>query len=237
MSDKDKITEIINTAVDYFLKNGDKIDYDTVNAVFRGKTIDCDITTASLLLAITVIVHNIPRRNKETGIWELRPYEECYNGSITFWKSNIQEKFMVKITNNKPMVDLVSGRILPKLTFYNTNNIYLESGFGEGVPDLIDEYGVTYEVKSNYRKNGSVSSLHNANRLIDFDGTHVVIYSVFNNIPDFRASLYRFPTIIEESDLKYYHALDDETLNLIKSGELISEVEKYIENKNIFKTN
>ena len=124
------------------------------------------------------------------------------------------------------MIDLVSGRVLPPLSFNNNNHDFLIAGCGESAPDLIDSDGITYEVKSNYREKGSVSSLHKANRLIDCDKSHIVIYFVYDNKPDFRAALYRFPNVIPE--LTYYHAINDDILALIKSGILVPKIEELL---------
>ena len=216
---------LVDIVVKYFLNNKDKISYDTLHELFSGITHTDELTTAAELIVGTAIVHNIPVKNKQMGTMELRSYTDCYGGLITFWKANQQEKFIIALTHNETLVDLASCRILPVLEFLNTNHDFLEAGMGEGIPDLVDlETGITYEVKSNYRTRDSVSSLHDANRLLDCDGTHLVCYSVFNNIPDFRAAMLRFPNKLPE--FKYSHAVNDNLLSIIKSGELIPEVEK-----------
>lgn len=221
---------LVGIVVNYFLENRDKISYDVLHELFSGAVHVDELTTTAELIAGTTIVHNIPVKNEKTGLMELRPIEACYPGQITFWKSNQQEKFIVNLTHNETLVDLASGRILPVLEFLNTNHEFLEAGTGEGIPDLVDiKTGVTYEVKSNYRRRGSVSSLHDANRLLDCDGTHLVCYSVYNNVPDFRAAMLRFPSKLPE--FKYSHAINDELLNIVKSGELIPEVESCLAEK------
>ena len=224
MIENDIKRKLVDIVVKYFLENKDKISYDTLHELFSGIVHVDELTTAAELIAGTTIVHNIPVKNKKTGLMELRPINACYTGQVTFWKSNRQEKFIVNLTHNEALVDLASGRVLPVLEFLNTNHEFLEAGAGERIPDLVDlETGITYEVKSNYRRRDSVSSLHDANRLLDCDGTHLVCYSVFNNIPDFRAAMLRFPNKLPE--FKYSHAIGDELLSLVKSGELIPEVE------------
>jgi hypothetical protein len=221
---------LVDLAVSYFLENKDKISYDKLHKLFSGIVSVDELTTAAELVAGTTIVHNIPVKNEKTGLMELRPIEACYPGQITFWKSNQQEKFIVNLTHNETLVDLASSRTLPRLNFLNTNHEFLEAGTGEGIPDLVDiETGITYEVKSNYRRRGSVSSLHDANRLLDCDGTHLVCYSVYNNVPDFRAAMLRFPNKLPE--FKYSHAINDELLSVVKSGELIPEVESRLAEK------
>lgn len=220
--------QIIKIVVDYILTNEDKMAYDFLNSLFSGEIYLDEINTAAGLVLGTAIVHNIPRKNKKTDLWELRPYTDCYGGLITFWKSNKEEKFVIRFSMEQSRMDLASGRILPALKFLNTNNEYLVAGFGKGGADLIDcNDEITYEVKSNYRKNGSVSSLHDANRLVDCDGTHIVIYPVlYDGSIDFSNAIYRFPNVIPESELTYSHAISDELLELVKSGELIPEIEK-----------
>lgn len=216
--------QLVDLAVNYFLDNNDKISYVLLNELFSGVTHENELKTAAELIVGTAIVRHIPVKNHNTNLMELRPYNECYPGQITFWKSNQQEKFIVKLTHNETLVDLASSRVLPVLDFLNTNHEFLEAGTGKGIPDLVDkETGITYEVKSNYRRRSSVSGLHDANRLLDCDGTHLVCYSVFNNIPDFRAALSRFPNKLPE--FNYSHAVSNELLEVIKSGELIPEIE------------
>ena len=211
--------KLIDLAVDYFLANKDKISYEQLDVLFNGNIYIDELTTAAMLLVSTAIVHNIPIKN------ELRQYENCYNGLITFWKSNKQEKYIVAITSSDTLIDLASGCVLPALEFLNKNHDFLVSGKGERIPDLIDtKTGITYEVKSNYMRRKSVSSLHNANRLLDCDNTHLVCYYVHNDIPESRAALMRFPNKIPE--FKYSHAVSNELLSIIKAGELIPEVEK-----------
>ncbi len=220
--------QIVNVVVDYFLENKDKISYSFLNDLFSSKLYIDEIHTAASLVAGTTIVHNIPRKDKDTGMWVTRPCTDCYGGLITFWKSNKEEKFVIRFSTEQSRIDLASGRVLPALKFLNTNNEYLVAGFGKGGADLIDcNDEITYEVKSNYRKNGSVSGLHDANRLIDCDGTHIVIYPVlYDGSIDFSNALYRFPNVIPESELTYSHSISGELLELIKSGELIPEIER-----------
>ena len=221
---------IVDYIVKYFLNNGAKISYDLLNDLFTNNILNNELITAAILTAATTIVHNIPVKNKETGRYGLRPYEKCYNGLYTFWQANQQEKFIVELTTKNSLVDLVSGNVLPKLRFLNTNHEFLEPGFGEDIPDLIDiKTNLTYEVKANYNKNNSVSGLHKANVLLDCDGTHLVGYHVFRNTADFRTVLYRFPNILPEFNPQ--HAVSDEILELIKSGELIAEIEKRLANE------
>jgi hypothetical protein len=222
--------QIIKAVVDYFLENKDKMSYDFLNDLFSGKIYLDEINTAAGLVVGTVIVHNIPRKDKDTGMWVIRPCTDCYGGLITFWKSNKEEKFVIRFSTEQSRIDLASGRMLPALKFLNTNNEYLVAGFGKGGADLIDcNDEITYEVKSNYRKKGSVSGLHDANRLVDCDGTHVVIYPVlYDGSIDFSNAIYRFPNVIPESELTYSHSISVELLELIKSGELIPEIERIL---------
>jgi hypothetical protein len=220
--------QIIKAVVDYFLENKDRMSYNFLNDLFSGKLYIDEIHTAASLVAGTVLVHNIPRKDKDTGLWGIRPCTDCYGGLITFWKSNKEEKFVIKFSTEQPRMDLASGRVLPALKFLNTNNEYLVAGLGKGGADLIDcNDEITYEVKSNYRKKGSVSGLHDANRLVDCDGTHIVIYPVlYDGSIDFSNAMYRFPNVIPESELTYSHSIGGELLELIKSGELIPEIER-----------
>ena len=216
--------QIADLAVNYFLTNGDKMSYELLNRLYTGVEHIDELNTAAMLIAGTTIVRHIPISDKETLSLKLRLYEDCYGGLITFWKSNCQENFIVWLTHNKTLVSLASGRVLPVLEFLNDNHIYLESGTGKGTPDLVDpKTGITYEVKSNYIEKKSVSSLHNANILLDCAGTHLVGYHIFNNIADTREALFRFPKELPE--FNYSHAISNELLDLVKSGELIRTIE------------
>ena len=198
--------------------------------LFSGACYKNEITTAGILLASTAIVHNIPRKNKITGVWELRPVEECYKALITFVKANRLEKFIIKFSNEQTQIDLVSGRILDPLKFLNTNHSYLTAGFGKREPDLIDcNDKITYEVKTNYQSKKSVSGFHGANRLIDCDGTHVIIYPIlYDESIDFQNKFFHFRKVIPEQLLSYSHAINDDLLSVIKSGELIPETERHL---------
>lgn len=231
---KDTQKQIVDIAVNYVLTNGDKISYELLNKVFRADTNISALETAGLLLVGTSIVHNIPRKNQETQMWELRPITDCYGGLITFWKANVLEKFVIKFSCEQTQIDLVSQRVLPSLKFLNTNNEYLTAGLGKGEPDLIDcNDEITYEVKSNYRKRKSVSGFHNANRLVDCDGAHIIIYPIlYDNSIDFSNKLYCFRNAIPEEVVSYSHALEQELLDLIKSGKLITDVELELQKRN-----
>lgn len=223
--------QIVNLAVNYFLEHGDKMSYELLDKLYTGVEYIDELNTAAMLVVGATIVRHIPIKDKETRLMKLRQYEECYNGEITFWKSNCQENFIVWLTHNKTLVDLVSGTVLPVLEFLNDNHVYLEAGTGKGIPDLIDpKTGTTYEVKSNYVKKSSVSGLHDANILLDCDGTHLVGYHVFNNIADTREALFRFPKELPE--FNYVHAINSELLDLVKSGELIKLIDAELEKVN-----
>lgn len=224
--------QVITIAIEYFKEIKatvkDEMSYDILEILFTNKQYKSELDTAGLLLAATAIVHNIPRKNKNTGIWGLRPYEDCYNGLKTFVKANRLEKFVIQFSNKQPQIDLVSGRVLDPLKFFNTNYEYLTAGFGKREPDLIDcNNKATYEVKANYQKNDSVSGFHGAKYLITCDGTHIIIYPVlYNDIIDFNNKLFHFRNVIPEQLLEFSHAISEELFDLIKSGVLILEVEK-----------
>lgn len=224
--------QVITSTVEYFKEIKatvkDEISYDILEVLFTGKQYKSELDTAGALLAATAIVHNIPRKNKNTGIWELRPCEDCYNGLKTFVKANRLEKFVIQFSNEQLQIDLVSGRVLEPLKFFNTNHDYLTAGYGKREPDLIDCNNIaTYEVKANYQKNNSVSGFHGAKYLITCDGTHILIYPIlYNDIIDFNNKLFHFRNIIPEHLLEFSHALSEELFELIKSGELIPEVER-----------
>ena len=240
MINKEIKQQIIDSAVAYFndTKNTvrDEISYDFLEEIFSGVLYKNEIDTAGVLLACTALVHNIPRKNKTTGIWEQRLTKECYSGLITFVKANRLEKFVIFFSNSKPQVDLVSGRVLASLKFLNTNHNYLTAGLGKREPDLIDSEGkVTYEVKTNYRSKKSVSGFHGANMLIDCDGTHIIIYPIlYDESVDFQNKFFHFRNVIPESLLNYSHAISEEILEVIKSGELISEVENVLAKNNFY---
>ena len=224
--------QVVNIAVDYFkdIKNTvkDEISYELLEILFTGQQYKSELDIAGVLLAATIIVHNIQRKNKDTGIWEYRPVTECYSGLQTFVKANRLEKFCIQFSNEKQQVDLVSGRVLDPLKFLNTNHNYLTAGFGKREPDLIDcNDKITYEVKANYQSKKSVSGFHGADRLIDCDGTHIIIYPIlYDESVDFQNKFFHFRNVIPEQLLQYSHAISDELLDVIKSGELIPEVEK-----------
>ena len=224
--------QLVASAVSYFKNNTntikDSMSYEILDTIFSGGLCGDIVHTAGLLLAATVIVHNIPRKDKTLGIWVLRPNGDCYLGLWTFVKANRLEKFCETFSNEEPRLDLRTGKYLPKLVLFNNNYEYLVSGYGRCGADLIDpNTGIKYEVKANYQKNGSVSGVHDAKRLIDCAGTHINIFPVlYDESVDFDNALFRFPKAIPEEILNYFHAITPEMLSLIKSGELISAVEE-----------
>ena len=227
--------QLIDVAVDYFkdIKNTvkDEISYELLEVLFTGQQYKSEIDTAGILLAATTIVHKIQRKNKDTGLWEYRPVDDCYGGLQTFVKANRLEKFVIKFSSEQQQVDLVSGRILSPLKFLNTNHNYLTAGFGKREPDLIDcEDKITYEVKANYQSKKSVSGFHGANMLIDCDGTHIIIYPIlYDESIDFQNKFFHFRNVIPEQLLQHSHTVNENLLNIIKTGELIPEV-KYMLN-------
>ena len=227
--------QLVSNAVNYFkdLKNTvrDEMSYELLEILFTGQQYKSELDTAGALLAATAIVHNIQRKNKDTGVWELRPEKDCYSGLITFVQANRLEKFTVTFSHAKQQIDLASMRVLDQLKFFNTNHDYLTAGMGKKEPDLIDcNNDITYEVKANYKKNGSVSGFHGAKRLVDCEGTHIIIYPIlYNDIVDFNNKLFHFRNVIPGHLLEFPVAISDELLTIIKSGELIPEVEKCLD--------
>ena len=235
MITEDTKRQVVDIAVSYFndIKNTvkDEMSYELLETLFTGQQYKSELETAGALLAATAIVHNIPRKNKNTGCWELRPETDCYPGLITFVKANRLEKFTIAFSNKEPQMDLASMQILDQLKFFNTNNVYLTAGMGKKEPDLIDcNNAITYEVKANYKRNGSVSGLHGAKRLIDCEGTHIIIYPIlYNDIVDFNTKLFHFRNVIPEHLLEFPTAISEDLLTIIKSGELIPVVEACLE--------
>ena len=224
--------QLIDIAVKYFIDNQDeikdKVSYELLYKLFNNKVHETELVTAGTLLACSTIVHNIPIYDKVNNERVLRPFSDCYYGLVTFYKANILENFVINFSCKQSQIDLVSQRVLPSLKFLNTNHDYLRAGTGKKEPDLIDcNNEITYEVKTNYRKRGSVSGFHDANRLVDCDGEHIVIYPIlYDGSIDFSNNLYYFRNAIPESILTYSHAISDELLEVVKSGELISEIEQ-----------
>lgn len=229
--------KLVDIAVSYFedIKNtvSDEISYELLEMLCTGQQYKSELDTAGIILAATVIVHNIPRKNKATGEWELRPVEDCFGGLQTFVQANRLEKFVIDFSNEKQQVDLVSGRVLDSLKFLNTNHDYLTAGFGKREPDLIAcNNNITYEVKANYQSKGSVSGFHDAARLVDCDGTHIIIYPIlYDGSVDFQNKFFHFRNVIPEALLTYSYAISDELLEVIKLGELIAEIENRLSAK------
>ena len=226
--------KLVETTVNYFLEHKDKMSYELIQGLFKGHLYETEENTAALLLAGTVLTHNIPVPNQELKKLEIREIKDCYGGFITFWKSNTQETLIVRRSKEGTYIDILTGQPMTPLIFYNNNYEYLVSGPGENAPDLIDPAtGITYEVKSNYLKKKSVSSLHSANRLIDCDGTQLRYYYICNtpsgDILDTRVALGQVTKFFTEEELSYTHAINNELLELIKSGELIEVVESKLE--------
>lgn len=191
----------------------------------------CGVTAdeqAGLLLALSVICHNIPFYSN--GQRCTRELDECLKDAITFYNANRAELDIVYNSKRKEWTDLISGFTLPELSFGDDTHHVFKSGTGNAKPDLKDANGLTYEVKRNYR-NGSRASLHKADYLIDCKNTTIEIRKIGENqtVDLEHYPVARFNGFLSEKLTEPTNILDARTMLCLWSGELIPLVEQDLE--------
>jgi hypothetical protein len=150
----------------------------------------------------------------------------------TFYNSNKAESEIVIRSSEGDWIDILTGYQLPKLTFGDNTHFTFKSGSGKSQADLCDETGVGYEVKRNYR-GGSRSSLHvnTAKYLIDCKNTTIEVRAINKHgTVDLEGyPLGRFNGFLSNKVTEPVTRIEEDLLQLIYTGELISEIEKQLE--------
>ena len=221
---------LVQRAVNTIIKNKGQLKYTDIHNVMQGTTPWKEDVLAIFYLEMSVISHNIPIYTNGASMQV--PLNYCFSRAITFYNSYKDEMEIVNSSNSLGQNILQNGFYLPKLTFLDPDaHMIFTHGSGKALPDLKDEDGLTYEVKYEYLKprvdgkSTSPSSLHNANYLIDCSNPGIAVYSVSNNKVDTNI-LARYSGILSERIRSPKATCSSATMELIKSGELIPEIEK-----------
>jgi hypothetical protein len=222
MLDKQKL--ISETALLLKSSNG-QLDYSDIGEALKGRASSPSIQ-AVMFLAMSVICHNIPYYvNNERHV---RNLDECFRDAITFYNSNKAELEIVFKSTYGEHIDFLTNFKLPKLTFGDSSHYIFKSGSGTSRPDLVDEFGNTFEVKRNYR-GGSRSSLHKADYLIDCLNTTIEIRKIANGTVDLdHYPIARFNGVLSEKISTPITDIDNKIMLALWSGELIESVEELL---------
>ena len=215
------IQKLVDETVKLLVAANAELTYESIGWSLNGN--GTALEQAVIYLASSVICHNIPYY---TNNKLLRDLDECLNDVITFYNAHEDECAMVYKSNPKVLIDLLTGYQLPKLKYIDTTHRIFKSGSGGSNPDLVDINGNTFEVKRNYR-GGSRSGLHKAKYLIDCTGTTIEVREIgaYGGIDLDHYPVGRFNGILPNQIEKPKTLIDDETMQLLYSGKLITEVE------------
>lgn len=222
--------DLIYNTVARIQQNGGELTYFDI-----GKAVRCEANIspwgqALVFLEMSVICHNIPFY--KNGQRFTRELNECFMDSITFYNANKDECEIVLKSSDRSKIytDILSGFTLSRLTLGDDTHRTFKSGSGKAGADLKDANGVSYEVKRNYRE-GSRSGLHGADFIIDCLNTTIEIRKVeadgsidFDHYP-----IARFNGFLSDKVIAPKTCMEEELLQLIYSGELITEIEKRLQ--------
>lgn len=222
-----EVNDLISCAVDAILDNNGELSYVTIGKALRADENLTTFSQAVIFLEMSAICHNIPFYvNNERRI---RDVNESFKDAITFFNANKDELEIVEKSNEKDLMDLLTGYVLPKLSLGDNTHYVFKSGSGKSKADLCDCNGIGYEVKRNYR-DGSRSSLHiaTAKYLVDCKNTTIEVREIK---PDGSVDLESYPLgrfngILSSKIIKPTTYMEDELLQLIYDGALIQEIEK-----------
>lgn len=216
---------LIENTVRAIKKNDGQLTYADIGKALTGEVDLPSEIIATFYQMMAVICHNIPFY--ENNIRKIRELTESFRDSITFYNANKAESEIIIKSNEGTFTSIFTGFTLPKFSFGDGTHSTFKSGTGGGKPDLIGSDGFEYEVKRNYAE-GSRSGLHKADYLIDCKNTTIEIRKINqdNAVDLMYPPLARFNGFLSNKVVNPVHNLDEETMALIESGELIPEIEK-----------
>lgn len=230
MITKDKI---IKNTTDFLVKNEGRISYIYLSDLFCGKLKLSYIEKLCVLHAMAVIAYKIPYYENNQKLYRLAT--EAFQDALTFYNSNKAEAEIIFKSKNA-LVDWGAGKILPELHYSENSHDFFESGTGGGIPDLMDEDGITYEVKRNYFTAGSRSSLHKADYLINCSNHVIELYD--RSLPNWEGQIpARFRKVLSPKVVGVPEWVNEEDVKLLTSGELIEEIANKAETCGSFKWN
>lgn len=217
MITKDKI---VKNTVDLIRENDGKLSYIYLSDLFNNKLELSYEEKLYILHMMAVIAYKIPYYENGKKLYRL--ITEAFQDALTFYNSNKAEAEII-FKSEQALVDWASGKVLPELHYSANTHTFFESGTGGDTPDLIDEDGITYEVKRNYFTAGSRSSLHKANYLINCSNHVIELYD--RSIPNWEIQIpIRFRNVLSPKVVGVPEWVNEDDKELLISGELIEEI-------------
>ena len=232
---------LVSNAVKAIQNSNGELLYSDKKLVRYGEVYVDEITLATFCLVDSVIAHNIPIW--PNGVRTLRGYSESWRGADVFGQTNIDENHFICISQTEEGFSKyqTSGDIkIGRLAFRDDTHMTFRSGSGGWLCDFVDlDYGYLIEAKYNYF-NGSPSGLHDATHLLDYGDSDASLYKTTqiimangkkkNVVLPGTEPLAVFENIIKpRQHLNWVPRLSNEYMWLIRSGELIPEVEKCLD--------
>ena len=212
--------EIVKNTVDLIIKNNGRLSYLYLADLFGNKLSLSYEEKLYILHMMAVIAYKIPYY--ENGKKFYRLITEAFQDALTFYNSNKAESEII-FKSKKALVDWAAGKVLPELHYAENSHDFFESGTGGGIPDLIDEDGITYEVKRNYFTAGSRSSLHKANYLINCSNHVIELYD--RSLPNWEIQIpARFRNVLSPKVVGVPEWVNEDDKELLTSGKLIEEI-------------
>lgn len=212
--------KIVKNTVDLIVKNKGKLGYLYLTDLFGNKLNLSYEEKLYVLHMMAVIAYKIPYYINGKKFY--RHTAEAFQDALTFYNSNKAEAEII-FKSQKALIDLATGKVLPELRYAENSHYFFESGTGGGIPDLVDEDGITYEVKRNYFTAGSRSSLHKADYLINCSNHVIELYDL--NLPDWETQIpARFRNVLSPKVVGVPEWVNEDDKELLTSGKLIEEI-------------
>lgn len=212
--------EIVKNTVDFIIKNEGKVSYMYLSDLFCGNLELSYAEKLYILHVISVIAYKIPYYVNNVKFYRL--VTEAFQDALTFYNSNKAEAEII-FKSKQALVDWSAGKVLPELHYAEHSHDFFESGTGGGIPDLVDDDGITYEVKRNYFTAGSRSSLHKADYLINCSNHVIELYD--RSLPNWQGQIpARFKNVLSPKIIGVPEWVKEEDRELLISGELIEEI-------------
>lgn len=221
------ITEdkIIKNTADLIIKKEGRLSYLYLADLFGNKLSLSYEEKLYILHMMAVIAYKIPYYKNGEKFYRL--VTEAFQDALTFYNSNKAEAEII-FKSKSALVDWVAGKVLPELHYAENSHDFFESGTGKGIPDLVDEDGVTYEVKRNYFTAGSRSSLHKANYLINCSNHVIELYDC--SLPNWEIQIpARFRNVLSLKVVGVPEWVNKDDKELLTSGKLIEEIANKVE--------
>lgn len=217
--------EIVKNIVNLIIKNNGRLSYLYLADLFNNKLSLSYEEKLYILHMMAVVAYKIPYYENDKKFY--RSITEAFQDALTFYNSNKAEAEIIFKSKNV-LVDWAAGKVLPELHYAENSHDFFESGTGGSIPDLIDEDGVTYEVKRNYFTVGSRSSLHKADFLINCSNHIIELYDL--SMPNWEIQIpARFRNVLSPKVIGVPEWVNEEDKELLTSGELIEEIANKVE--------